>query len=168
MHLSGFAEMRQIFRVQISQCGVNIHIAIQINKRIFRAVISLMEIFKLLLRQLRDSVRIAAGLKAVASVGEQRLHRLVFQKSVGRRINALHLVINNAVIAQLALRAFQIIMPALLAQRIFIFVKQRIKHRVQINVHQIMKILGVAAGNGINRFIGIGHGIQESIQRALD
>ena len=126
-----------------------------------------MEVQKGLLRELWNCIRIAAGLKAVAGIREQSLQRFVFQISVRRGINALHLVIDNAVIAQLAIKAVNIIMPALLTQSIFVFINQRIKNSVQINIHQVMEVLIVAAGNRINRFIRISHSIQKGVQRAL-
>ena len=126
-----------------------------------------MEVQEGLLRELRNSIRIAAGLKAVAGIREQSLQRFVFQISVRRGINALHLVIDNAVIAQLAIKAVNIIMPALLTQSIFVFINQRIKNSVQINIHQVMEVLIVATGNRINRFIRISHSVQKGVQRAL-
>ena len=126
-----------------------------------------MEVQEGLLRELRNSIRIAAGLKAVAGIREQSLQRFVFQISVRRRINALHLVIYNAVVAQLAIKAVNIIMPALLTQSIFVFINQRIKNSVQINIHQVMEVLIVATGNRINRFIRISHSVQKGVQRAL-
>ena len=127
-----------------------------------------MELLEFFLSQLRNSVRIAAGFKAVAVIREQRLQRFVFQISVRRRIHALHFVINNAVVAQLAVEAVQIIMPALLTQGVFVLVEGRIEHSVQIDVHQVMEILIVAAGNWIHGLIREGHSVQKGVQRALD
>ena len=127
-----------------------------------------MELLEFFLSQLRNSVRIAAGFKAVAVVVEQRLQCFVFQICVRRRIYALHFVINNAVVAQLAVEAVQIIMPALLTQGVFVLVEGRIEHSVQIDVHQVMEVLIVAAGNGIHGLIREGHCVQKGVQRTLD
>jgi len=126
------------------------------------------ELLEFFLSQLRNSVRIAAGFKAVAVVVEQRLQCFVFQICVRRRIYALHFVINNAVVAQLAVEAVQIIMPALLTQGVFVLVEGRIEHSVQIYVHQVMEILIVAAGNGIHGLIREGHSVQKGVQRTLN
>ena len=127
-----------------------------------------MELLEFFLSQLRNSVRIAAGFKAVAVVREQSLHCFVFQICVRRRIYSLHFVINNAVVAQLAVEAVQIIMPALLTQGVSVLVEGRIEHSVQIYVHQVMEVLIVAAGNGIHGLIREGHSVQKGVQRTLD
>ena len=59
-------------------------------------------------------------------------------------------------------------MPALLTQSIFVFINQRVKNSVKINIHQVMEVLIVAAGNRINRFIRISHSVQKGVQRAFN
>ena len=115
------------------------------------------------LSQFWDSIRMAAGFKAVRRVGEQCLHCLIVKQSISRRKYALHFIIDDPVIAQSVRRCLNIIMPALLAQGIGIFINQRIKNSVQINIHQILKIFGVAAGNRIHSLIRISHCVQKSI-----
>ena len=46
-------------------------------------------------------------------------------------------------------------------ENLFSFIDIRIKYRIQINMHQILKILIIAAGYRIAGFIRISHGIQE-------
>ena len=58
-------------------------------------------------------------------------------------------------------------MPAFLLKDHLFFVDVGIKDRIQIHIHQIAKILVIAAGHRIHRFIRIGHGIQEGIQGSL-
>ncbi len=41
------------------------------------------------------------------------------------------------------------------------------KDRVHIDVHEVFEILPVRARDGIDRLVGIGHGIQEGIDGAL-
>ena len=59
------------------------------------------------------------------------------------------------------------IVPAFLTENLFSFIDIRIKYRIQINMHQILKILIIAAGYRIAGFIRISHSIQERIQRTL-
>ena len=58
-------------------------------------------------------------------------------------------------------------MPALLAKDLLVGINIRVEHGIQIYVHQVLKILVVDAGHGIDRLIGIGHGIQKRIQGSL-
>lgn len=48
------------------------------------------------------------------------------------------------------------------------FHKSADKNSVKINIHQILKIFGVAAGNRIHSLIRISHCVQESIHRTFD
>ena len=50
-------------------------------------------------------------------------------------------------------------MPAFLIKNVGLFVNIGIKYRIQVNVHQVVKILVVAACNRIHRLVRIGHGI---------
>ena len=78
MHKTGFSKMRQVFLIQISQGSLNIHITIKIDEGVFRAVIGLMEVQKVLFGKLRYSIGISAGFKAIAGIREERLHGFVF------------------------------------------------------------------------------------------
>ena len=55
-------------------------------------------------------------------------------------------------------------MPALLPEDFFVSVDVRIENRIQIDIHQILKIRVIAAGNRVNRLVRICHGIQKCIQ----
>ena len=59
-------------------------------------------------------------------------------------------------------------MPSLLAEYVLLPVDIGIKDRVQINVHQVLKIRVIAARNGIDCLVRIGHGIEKCIERPLD
>ncbi len=50
-------------------------------------------------------------------------------------------------------------MPAFLHKYFLLLIDIRIENRVQINMHQILKILVIAACYRIYRFVRIGHGI---------
>ena len=77
MYITGSGKAAQIFVVQICQGFLDIHIAVEIDKGVFRTIICLMEVQEGVLRELRNSIRIAAGLKAIAGIREQSLQRFV-------------------------------------------------------------------------------------------
>ena len=89
------------------------------------------------------------------------------QNLLRRREGALHFVVNHAVIGQRVGLLLHLVMPALLPEDFFVSVDVRIENRIQIDIHQILKIRVIAAGNRVNRLVRICHGIQECIQRSL-
>ena len=58
-------------------------------------------------------------------------------------------------------------MPALLPEDILLPVDIGIEYSIQIDVHQVLKILVIAAGNGVHRLIRIRHGIEKGIERSF-
>ena len=42
------------------------------------------------------------------------------------------------------------------------------ENRVHVDIDQVVEVLVIAGGHGIDRLIRIGHGIEKGIQRALD
>ncbi len=56
-------------------------------------------------------------------------------------------------------------MPSLLLERFP--GDARMQHRVEVDVHQVVKILEIAAGHRIHGFIGEGHGVQKGLQTAF-
>ena len=40
--------------------------------------------------------------------------------------------------------------------------------RIQIDIHQIVKILQIGAGNRIDRLVRVGHGVEEGLERPLE
>ena len=87
------------------------------------------------------------------------------QEAVWRGIGAFHLAENNPFISERLLRFLQFKMPPLLLEN-----KRRqsgIKDGVQIDVNKIVEVLYVLAGHRIAGFVGIGHGIEKGLHRAL-
>ena len=60
------------------------------------------------------------------------------------------------------------IAPSLLTEDLFFMINVRIKDRVQVDMHQILKILIVAARHRITGLVRICHGVQERIQGSFD
>ena len=157
-------EMAQICLIQIFQIRCNVHIAVEIDIRIFRAVVFGMESHKSLLRQLRNGFRQPTGLKSIWRIREKGFESLVFFNGIGRGINALHFIVHHAVIHQgFILPLPKLVMPSLLAQGIRIFRNQRIKYRIQIYIYQIFEIFVVAACHRIHSFVRVGHGIEKGV-----
>ena len=121
-----------------------------------------------LIGQVRDELRIAAGFHCVGRVGVQRAVNASGEHVVRRGQRAFHLVVDNAVHCDRAVRVVRLIMPALLAKNVLFLVDIGIEHRVQIHVHQVLEVGIVAAGHGIHGLIRIGHRVQECIERSLD
>ena len=103
--------------------------------------------------------RIAAGYFAVRGIGIHGFHLLPKQHILRGGECTLHLIVHHAVDGQLSLQAAQLIMPALLPENFVRIVYPGIEYRIQIHMHQILKILVIAAGYGINCLIRICHGI---------
>ena len=58
-------------------------------------------------------------------------------------------------------------MPAFLLEYLRSLIYVRIKDRIQIHIHEILKILVIAACNRINRLIWISHRVKKCIQRSF-
>ena len=118
-----------------------------------------MEILEHLIAQVRDGLRVAAGLIAISCVRIKSCHNPAFQQIIRCRQRPLHFIVDNAAVDQRVLRLFNLIMPALLHQHLRIFQHIGIEHRIKVNVHQILEVLVVAAGHRIHGLIRVGHGI---------
>ena len=58
-------------------------------------------------------------------------------------------------------------MPAFLAENILFSVNIGIKNRIQIDMHEVFKVLFIAAGHRIDGFIRIGHCVEKGVERSL-
>ena len=79
------------------------------------------EIQEILVRKLRNHVRIPAALHAIAGPGKQRIHHASLQNAVRRGKNSLHLVINDPIIIEFSVSALQFIGPAFLAENLIMY-----------------------------------------------
>ena len=127
-------------------------------------IIGAVEIQELLIRKLRNILRITAGFHAIGIIREKIIHDLSVQHLVRGRKCSLHLIIYNTIIGKRTFLLLQMVIPALLAENLLLLVNVRVKNRIQINVHQILEILVITAGYRITGLIRVGHGIQEGIQ----
>ena len=137
---------------------------------------------ELLVGERGNRARVAAALVRIGGVGIERGVDGVVQHAHGVGQRALHLVEHHAVITQRALaqargaaalvldalRQVQLVMPALLLKNGGLGVDGRVEHRVQVHVHQVVQILLVGGGNGVDSLVGVGHGVEERLHGALD
>ena len=143
---------------------VQIHIAIQAHERIGRMVKLFMKVAERFIGKLRYNGRVAAGVHAVGII-EQRGIYLLRYHPVGSGESPLHLVVNNAVYAKLAVVYF--IMPAFLPEYFGHGMDKGIEHRIHININKVKIILHVLARYGIHCPVACGEGIEESVERTL-
>ena len=58
-------------------------------------------------------------------------------------------------------------MPALLHEHLRIRAHRGVEDRIEVHVHEILKITVIAARDGIHRLVGECHCVEESVERAL-
>ena len=159
--------IREILAVQPGQPLFHIAVSVQEDIAVRGMIITLMEREEILVSQRGNLIGVAAGLVGVGIVREQCLLHPALDHLVGVRERALHLVIDDAVDLQLAVRILQLIVPALLAEDLLLAVDVRMQDRVHVDVHKVREIAVVAACDGIDGLIRIGHRVQERVQRAF-
>ena len=130
-----------------------------------------MGVQKRLVGQIWNGIGHAARLEPVGGVGEQRLRNRVVQNRIGIGQRPLHLVEDHAVAGQLArgapLLARKLEMPPLLLENSALLVNRRVKHRVEVHVHEVLEVLLVGRGDRVHGFVGKRHRVQEGLHRAL-
>ena len=159
--------MAQIFLIQPGKLLFHVHIPVQINVTVGRMVVSPVKIKELLIGQIRNKLRVASGFIRIGSVREQRVQNHPIQYTLRGGKCSFHLVVYDAVVFQLVFRGVKLITPAFLPEDFLMLIDVRVEHGIHVDVHQILKILVVAACHRINGLVRIGHGIQEGIQGAF-
>ena len=130
-------------------------------------IITSVKVQELFVGQIRNILRIAAGLVGIGGIRIKGIQDLPLQHALRRGKGSLHLVVNHAIQGQFAFRSLHLIVPALLTEDLFFLINIRIEHCVHVYMNQVLKILVIAACNGIYGFIRVGHGIQKGIQGTL-
>ena len=113
----------------------------------------------ILIGQLYNVFRISAGLHAVAGIREHCRMDIAVQDTLRGGEHALHLVVYNAVVGDLAFRLLQLVVPAFLHEDFLLFSDIRVEDRVHVNVHEVLEISVVAACDRINGLIRVSHGV---------
>ena len=130
-------------------------------------VIASVEIQISLIGQIRNVDRISPRLIGIGGVGVEGGADLPAQNVFRVGEGALHLIIDDAVDRDLAVRALGLVMPALLAENILLSIYIGIKDSVHVDVHQVLEVLLVAACDRINCLVRISHRVQEGVERSL-
>ena len=125
------------------------------------------EIKKCLVCQLRNHFRVSAGLMEIWRIRVQYPHDLTIQHIFRRRQCTLHFIIDHSIVDQRTVRIFQLIVPAFLTEDLLFLINVRMKHCIQIHMHQVLKIPFIAACYRIHCLVRVSHGIQERIQGTL-
>ena len=159
--------LRQVLPVDILQHRVDIHMPVEENARVRGVIEAFVRGGELLVAQAGYVLGIAAADIAVARVGIEQAVHLVADESIHIGKRALHLAEHDAVIVRLAGLAVELIVPALLHEYLRALMYQRAEHRVEIDGHEVKEILLVAAGDGIQRLVAEGQGIEIGLHRAL-
>ena len=126
------------------------------------------EVLELLEGQFGNHGGIAARVHSVGVVGEERLLRLPREHRVRGGVHALHLVVHDTLVRHLLVRGVQLVVPALLLERLLVVHAARVEDGVEVDVHEVPEVLEVARGDGVAGAVGVGHGVEEGVQRALD
>ncbi len=58
-------------------------------------------------------------------------------------------------------------MPALLLENLLFMIDIGIKHCIEIHMHQILKILVIAACNRVDSLVAVCHGVEKGVERPL-
>ena len=161
---------REIALVEEGEEALGIHVPVEHDLRVGQVVVAAVGVEELLVGKRRDGGGLAARLEAVCRVGEQRRRKLVVENRLGVGERAFHLVVHHAVVGELA-RAFiacKLHMPAFLLEDCALVEDGGVQHSVEIDVHEVQKILLVGARHRVDRLVGVGHGVQERLHRAFE
>ena len=121
-----------------------------------------------LLREIRDGLGVAARLMAVRRRRVECVHDAALEQVVRRGERALHLVVDDAAVRERILRLLDLIVPALLHEDLRVLAHVRVEDGVEVDVHEVLEVLVVAAGHRVHRLVRIRHRIEEGVERALD
>ena len=152
-------KVRQVFFVQPPQLFFHIHIAIEVDIAIGRMIVFSVEIKELLVRQLRDHLRVSPRFICIGRIRKQGIQYYTVQDSLRGGERSLHLIVNYTADFQISLRVVQLIAPPLLAECLVALINIRIEHRVHVHMHQILEVLIITARHRIYGLIRVGHGI---------
>ncbi len=155
------AEILEVF-VDNFQPSIRIVIAEKIYHGVRRMVEPVVEGLELFESQARDYFRVATRIQSVGRIREKRLLGKLREHAVRRRIDSLHLVIDNPFDRKRAIGIVKFVMPSFLLE--YERGEPRIENRIQVNVDQVVEILDVLAGDRIAGLVGVSEGVEKSLQ----
>ena len=161
-------EMREVFLVEVAQLLLDVHRAVEVDVAVRRVVVLRVEGDELLLREVRDGLRVATRLVAVRRLRVERVHDAALEQVVRRGQRALHLIVDDAAVRERVFLLLDLIVPALLHEHLRVLAHVRVEDGVEVDVHEVLEVLVVAAGHRVHRLVGVRHRIEEGIEGALD
>ena len=126
----------EVLLVEDGQHVVYVHVAVEVDVGVGGGVEAAVVVQELLIAQLGDVLRVAAGDVAVGRVGVESAHDGVLLQLVRVGKGAAHLVVNHALAAERAV-GVQLVVPALLAENLALCVYQRAEHGVEVDAHEV-------------------------------
>ena len=157
-------EMREVFLVEVAQLLRDVHRAVEVDVAVRRMVVLRMEGDERLLREVRDGLGVAARLMAVRRRRVERVHDAALEQVVRRGERALHLVVDDAAVRERVLRLLDLIVPALLHEDLRVLAHVRVEDGVEVDVHEVLEVLVVAAGHWVHRLVRIRHRVEEGVE----
>ena len=121
----------------------------------------------MLISKFWNHLRVSTGFYRIRVIREQRIQNHTVKHAFRRRKCSFHLVVYNTANCQLSIWIIQLVAPSFLAECLVMLINIRIKYRIHIDMHQILKILVIAACHRIYCLIRISHRIQKCIQRTF-
>ena len=126
-----------------------------------------MEALEGLVRERRDRGRVAARVDAVDRVAaEERALAGARVQRVGRRVDALHLVVHDAVVAERPVGRLELDVPALLLEHARPELRE--EHGVEVDIDEVVEVLRVLRRDRVARLVRHREGVEEGLQRALE
>ena len=129
-------------------------------------VVRFVERLEGLVGELGDDFGVAAGIEAVGHVREQGLLGVLGQHGVGRGVHALHLVVDHSLVAERAFGAVGLDVPAFLLEAFFVDAGE--EHGVEVDVHEVVEVLKIGAGDRIAGLVREGEGVQKGLERPFE
>ena len=115
--------------------------------------------------QAGDHGGIASRVEAVGRVGEEGSPAKIVVQVIGVGMGSLHLVEDDALVFQGAGHGVDLVVPALLPEGVL--GDEGMQYGVEVYIDEVPEILEVGRGEGIDRLVGIGEGVEEGAQGAL-
>mmetsp|Transcript_13091 Transcript_13091/g.33200 ORF Transcript_13091/g.33200 Transcript_13091/m.33200 type:complete len:398 (-) Transcript_13091:92-1285(-) len=141
-------------------------VTVEPQPRVGRVVVCLVEALELLPGEVWNVTRVPAGLDTVGGIGKERAHGVLAEAALRVGVRALHLVVDDALDGDGPIDVVDLEVVALLAQSVR--GEARVKDGVHVNVHKVVKVLEVAARNGVARFVRVRHRVEECVEGGLD
>ena len=88
------------------------------------------------------------------------------QHGIRGGVHALHLVVDHALVTERAVGAVGLDVPAFLLEAFFVDAGE--EHGVKVDVHEVVEVLKVGAGDRIAGLVREGEGVQEGLERPLE